>query len=69
LIFLLLFSPNLSDITSRLRDLGADLVVTEETLASRSMRELILEKVGRLPRLGFNCVGGQSATEIARLLE
>ena len=54
-----------------LQDLGADVVVTESEFLSRSWREQLAEitRGGREEvGLGFNCVGGKSATAIARSL-
>jgi trans-2-enoyl-CoA reductase len=58
--------PNLQLTVDRLTQLGADLVVTEETAGSRHMKELI-SKFPQ-PVLGLNCVGGSSSAEISRLL-
>jgi trans-2-enoyl-CoA reductase len=50
---------------TELKALGADEVVSDEALRSAEIRELL----GYVkPRLGFNCVGGKSATEMARAL-
>ena len=45
------------------------MVVTDDILSSRTMKELIEREFHKLPKLGLNCVGGSSATDIARLLE
>ncbi|KAL6858033.1 mitochondrial 2-enoyl thioester reductase [Amphichorda felina] len=54
-----------------LRDLGADVVVTDSQFMSREWRDQLAE-ITRQGReqigLGFNCVGGKSATAIARSL-
>ena len=54
-----------------LEDLGADVVVTESEFLTRDWRDRLKEITngGRQPvRLGLNCVGGKSATAIARSL-
>ncbi|PKS09382.1 hypothetical protein jhhlp_003997 [Lomentospora prolificans] len=54
-----------------LKDLGADVVVTESEFLSRDWRDRLMEitNSGRDPvHLGLNCVGGKSATSIARSL-
>lgn len=51
-----------------LKKLGADAVISEEDLRSRETVSQLLSQVGELPRLGLNCVGGKSATDLARLL-
>lgn len=54
-----------------LAGLGADVVVTESEFQSREWRDRLkaITNAGREPvRLGLNCVGGKSATGIARAL-
>lgn len=54
-----------------MEELGADVVVTESEFLSRAWRDRIKEITngGREPvRLGLNCVGGKSATAVARSL-
>lgn len=54
-----------------LRGLGADVIVTESQFLSRSWRDQLSEitRNGKDPiGLGLNCVGGKSATVIARSL-
>ncbi|XP_058856476.1 enoyl-[acyl-carrier-protein] reductase, mitochondrial-like [Acipenser ruthenus] len=58
--------PDLHKLTERLKSLGADHVITEDTLRKPEMKELF-KKVPR-PRLALNCVGGKSATELLRHL-
>ncbi|KAJ3064554.1 hypothetical protein HDU98_012042 [Podochytrium sp. JEL0797] len=61
--------PGLDALKQRLDSLGADLVVTEEEMRSRDTQARILALgAGRLPRLGLNCVGGKSSTNLARNL-
>ena len=65
-------TPAATDALAReLRDLGADVVVTESQLLSRQWRDRLAEitRHGRDPiGLGLNCVGGKSATALARSL-
>jgi len=62
--------PNLSDLKARLESLGATVVITEEELANtRSLAEAMATFKGAKPVLGLNCVGGNSAADIARLLK
>lgn len=54
-----------------LRDLGAAVVVTEEEMLTGNFREIVHEhtRQGREPiRLALNCVGGKSATSLAKTL-
>lgn len=57
---------NASELIEDLYKLGADLVITEDQVRTESTRERI-SKLGS-PKLGFNGVGGKSATNLARLL-
>ncbi|KAF4589600.1 mitochondrial trans-2-enoyl-CoA reductase [Ophiocordyceps camponoti-floridani] len=65
-------SPEATDALSReLTDLGADAVVTESQFLSRDWKDRLAEltRGGRDPvGLGLNCVGGKSATALARSL-
>lgn len=64
-----LFRPNLDELEKELKDLGATHVVTDEELGTLDTRKLIKSWVGdNKPLLGLNCVGGKSATEMARYL-
>ncbi|KAB0360877.1 hypothetical protein FD754_005033 [Muntiacus muntjak] len=58
--------PDLQKLTDRLKNLGADHVVTEEELRKPEMRSFF--KDVPQPRLALNCVGGKSATELLRHL-
>ncbi|KAI8852856.1 hypothetical protein BC829DRAFT_46942 [Chytridium lagenaria] len=59
--------PDLADLEKRLKSLGADMVIPEEAL--RKAEKLVLALGGgRAPLLGLNCVGGKSATNVARQL-
>lgn len=57
--------PNVDELKATLKSLGATEVLTEEEIRTTN-----LFKSGSLPvpRLGFNCVGGKSATNIMRCL-
>ncbi|KAJ3091773.1 hypothetical protein HK102_013479 [Quaeritorhiza haematococci] len=58
--------PNLGELVTSLRDLGATEVVTDTELRKSSV-ESMLKELGS-PKLALNCVGGKSATNLARLL-
>lgn len=57
--------PNIVELKNTLKSLGATEVLTEE-----EVRTTTLFKSGALPtpKLGFNCVGGKSATNVMRHL-
>ncbi|NWI11107.1 MECR protein, partial [Crypturellus soui] len=59
--------PDLPKLVERLVSLGADHVITEETLRKPDMKH-IFKSIPR-PRLALNCVGGKSATEMLRHLQ
>ncbi|CAJ0921543.1 unnamed protein product [Ranitomeya imitator] len=59
--------PDLQSLVERLRELGADHVITEEQLRKPEMKDLF--KNCPRPRLALNCVGGKSTTEMLRHLE
>ncbi|RDA94701.1 hypothetical protein CP533_6713 [Ophiocordyceps camponoti-saundersi (nom. inval.)] len=65
-------TPEATDALTRdLTDLGADAVVTESQFLSREWKDRLAEltRGGREPvGLGLNCVGGKSATALARSL-
>ena len=57
---------NIQEMKAKLEALGGDLVLTEEELrASQLWKSKELPK----PRLAFNCVGGASGLEQAKILE
>ncbi|XP_055429884.1 enoyl-[acyl-carrier-protein] reductase, mitochondrial isoform X3 [Bubalus kerabau] len=58
--------PDLQKLTDRLKNLGADHVVTEEELRKPEMKSFF--KDVPQPRLALNCVGGKSSTELLRHL-
>ncbi|XP_070240408.1 enoyl-[acyl-carrier-protein] reductase, mitochondrial isoform X4 [Bos mutus] len=58
--------PDLQKLTDRLKNLGANHVVTEEELRKPEMKSFF--KDVPQPRLALNCVGGKSSTELLRHL-
>jgi len=58
--------PKFDEMHQRLRDLGADIVVTDTYLQTSQFKRLLSDMAK--PKLALNCVGGQSATDIARTL-
>ncbi|EON65250.1 hypothetical protein W97_04487 [Coniosporium apollinis CBS 100218] len=59
------------DLKTELKELGADVVVTDEELQSREFRDRVKEVThgGREEvKLGLNCVGGKAATSLAKTL-
>jgi len=58
--------PNFADLHDKLSQMGAHAVVTEEYLATAQFRRMLGDIAA--PKLALNCVGGKSATEIARTL-
>ncbi|KAJ3012070.1 UNVERIFIED_CONTAM: hypothetical protein HDU68_001398, partial [Siphonaria sp. JEL0065] len=61
--------PGLQELKEKLASMGADLVVTEEEMRSReALAKILALGNGQGPKLGFNCVGGKSATNLARVL-
>ncbi|KAJ3008697.1 hypothetical protein HKX48_008391 [Thoreauomyces humboldtii] len=59
--------PDVDGLKSQLTDLGADLVVTEEEARLPATAALVAQ-LGPPPTLALNCVGGKSATALAKLL-
>jgi trans-2-enoyl-CoA reductase len=60
---------DMDQLKTRLTDLGASLIVDEEELNScAAIKDKIQSRFGRLPSLALNCVGGKSATNMARML-
>ena len=57
---------DIAALKSRLAVLGADMVLTEEEL--RSASKMFRSGEMRRPRLALNCVGGQSSTELCKVL-
>ncbi|XP_057559065.1 enoyl-[acyl-carrier-protein] reductase, mitochondrial isoform X7 [Hippopotamus amphibius kiboko] len=58
--------PDIQKLTDRLKNLGADHVVTEEALRKHETKSFF--KDVPQPRLALNCVGGKSSTELLRHL-
>jgi trans-2-enoyl-CoA reductase len=62
--------PTLPELRTRLESLGATVVITEDELANtRQLSEVMKQFGDQKPILGLNCVGGSSASDIARLLK
>ncbi|KAK3734953.1 hypothetical protein RRG08_038977 [Elysia crispata] len=59
--------PDIDNLISYLKSLGADHVVTEEFCRKPEMRDL-LKSLSKQPKLALNCVGGQSSSELLRHL-
>ncbi|XP_058780165.1 enoyl-[acyl-carrier-protein] reductase, mitochondrial-like [Vicia villosa] len=59
-------SPGVDEVKERLKDLGADEVFTENELEGKNVKSLL----GGIPEpaLGFNCVGGNSASMVLKFL-
>eukprot|EP00457_Paulinella_chromatophora_P008790 gb/GEZN01008837.1/.p1 GENE.gb/GEZN01008837.1/~~gb/GEZN01008837.1/.p1 ORF type:complete len:415 (+),score=51.44 gb/GEZN01008837.1/:35-1279(+) len=64
--------PNFEQLRQTLESMGADLVMTAEELADNVAYKNALEKAGLEgvppPRLGFNCIGGTAAGNLAKRL-
>ncbi|XP_049734476.1 enoyl-[acyl-carrier-protein] reductase, mitochondrial isoform X2 [Elephas maximus indicus] len=58
--------PDIQKLTDRLKNLGAEHVITEEGLRKPEMKNIF--KAIPQPRLALNCVGGKSSTELLRQL-
>jgi trans-2-enoyl-CoA reductase len=58
--------PNTDNTITNLKNLGADLVCTHDYLRTPHFKDTIKEL--KKPKVAFNCVGGDSATELARNL-
>lgn len=59
---------NLDELVAELKALGADEVITEEQSGSKEFSGTIKDLVDGKLRLALNCVGGKSATNLARHL-
>lgn len=57
--------PNIDELKDKLKSLGATEVLTEEEIRTTT---LFKSKSLPSPKLGFNCIGGKSATNIVRHL-
>ncbi|KAK6458669.1 mitochondrial trans-2-enoyl-CoA reductase 2 [Scheffersomyces xylosifermentans] len=63
--------PNLDELVSELKALGADQVITEEQNASKEFGATIkswVKETGGEIKLALNCIGGKNSTGIARKL-
>ncbi|KAL1776531.1 trans-2-enoyl-CoA reductase, mitochondrial isoform X1 [Sigmodon hispidus] len=58
--------PDIQKLTDRLKDLGADYVLTEEQLRLPETKTILKDLPP--PRLALNCVSGKSSTELLRHL-
>ncbi|XP_053432598.1 enoyl-[acyl-carrier-protein] reductase, mitochondrial isoform X3 [Nycticebus coucang] len=58
--------PDIQKLTDRLKNLGAEHVITEEELRRPEMKNIFKDMPQ--PRLALNCVGGKSSTELLRQL-
>ncbi|XP_020014090.2 enoyl-[acyl-carrier-protein] reductase, mitochondrial isoform X1 [Castor canadensis] len=58
--------PDIQKLSDRLKDLGAEHVITEEELRKPETKNLFKDMPQ--PRLALNCVGGKSSTELLRHL-
>ena len=61
-----LFRPGKQDVITMLKGIGADVVVLDSELRSRQVRSQFDKNSA--PSLALNCIGGQNATDLARLL-
>jgi len=60
--------PNLDQLVTRLKSMGATHVVTDEYLRSPEMKEIIKSLPGGPPKLALNCVGGRSSADLLKYL-
>lgn len=60
--------PNFEQLENELFSLGATMVVKSERLPLPEVQNHILDTLGGKPKLALNCVGGTSATDLARTL-
>lgn len=60
---------DIDQLKQELHDLGADHVITEEQINDKSIKTIIKDWTGdHPPKLALNCVGGRSASNVARQL-
>lgn len=64
---LMAYRPNFDEVSQDLKNIGADIVITEEDARRPDVAKQVKE-LGPPSQLALNCVGGKSATNIARLL-
>lgn len=60
--------PNFEALESELRHLGATMVIKAERLPLPEALDQIVKVIGKKPILALNCVGGASASDLARSL-
>jgi len=61
--------PDLDKLKEELKGLGADMVVTEEELGARKLRNMVKDITeGKGLKLGMNCVCGSATTDLIKLL-
>ncbi|GBB89234.1 putative enoyl reductase (ER), mitochondrial [Rhizophagus clarus] len=61
--------PDIENLKTYLKSLGATHIITDQELRSYKTKELIKEWTGgNVVKLGLNCVGGEVATEMAKYL-
>ena len=62
---------NIEDLQAHLKSLGADHIIIDEELRSYKTKELIKEWTSgnNKIKLGLNCVGGETATEMSKYIE
>jgi trans-2-enoyl-CoA reductase len=64
--FLRIFRPNYEQNSTKLKVLGGHLVVSEDYFGTSRFSRLLSDLPA--PKLGLNCVGGESATNVLRSL-
>src|SRR5690349_14879390 len=62
----LFFRSDYDELVERMKSYGAYMVVGDDYIRTREFRQLISDLPK--PKLALNCVGGESSTEMARLL-
>lgn len=60
--------PNLEELKSYLKSLGATYVLTDQEIRKKEIMDAVLKDIAK-PKLALNCVGGQCATDCIRYLE
>lgn len=62
----MIYRPNVNSLIERLKLIGGDIVVLEDYVKTDKFKRLISDLSP--PKLGLNCIGGESSTLIARNL-
>ncbi|ORX91168.1 NAD(P)-binding protein [Basidiobolus meristosporus CBS 931.73] len=62
-----IIQENFEEAAQKLKDLGATHVIADTNIRKQETRDLI-KSIGRPIRLGLNCVGGKTTTDMSRLL-